>query len=48
MSGADVRETVGQLREILGTDRHEAAYEAGASLAREDAIAELRKQFSPA
>ncbi|HEY0473885.1 MAG TPA: BTAD domain-containing putative transcriptional regulator [Kribbella sp.] len=42
----DVRRTLERLREALGTDRYEAAYEAGATMNREDATAELRKVIS--
>lgn len=42
----DVRRTVERLREALGSDGYDAAYEAGAVLNREDATAELRKVIS--
>jgi len=42
---SDVRRTVERLRVGLGDERYEASYDAGASLARDDAIAELRKRL---
>ncbi|WP_460661110.1 AfsR/SARP family transcriptional regulator [Kribbella swartbergensis] len=44
--GADVRSTFDRLRESLGAETFEQAYDAGASLTRDEAIAELRKRFS--
>jgi tetratricopeptide (TPR) repeat protein len=44
---ADVRSTFERLGDVLGEDAFETAYGAGAALTREEAIAELRKRFSP-
>ncbi len=41
----DIRGSVERLREALGEERYEAAYGAGAALARDDAVAELRKRL---
>jgi hypothetical protein len=41
----DVRSTVERLRATLGDERYEAAYDAGASLPRDEATAELRKRL---
>jgi tetratricopeptide (TPR) repeat protein len=43
---ADVRSSFERLREVLGAEAFERAYDAGAVLARTDAIDELRKRFS--
>jgi predicted ATPase/DNA-binding SARP family transcriptional activator len=43
---ADVRSTFDRLREVLGVEAFETAYDAGAALARNDAVDELRKRFS--
>ncbi|GAA1547974.1 BTAD domain-containing putative transcriptional regulator [Kribbella hippodromi] len=45
---ADLRRVVEQLRDALGNDAYEVAYDAGAVLTRDEAIAELRKRYSPA
>jgi predicted ATPase/DNA-binding SARP family transcriptional activator len=42
---SDVRRTVDRLRASLGTDRYEALYGEGAVMARDEAIAELRKRL---
>jgi tetratricopeptide (TPR) repeat protein len=43
---SDVRRTAERLREALGTDRYGAAYDQGATMSRDDAMAEIRKIFS--
>jgi hypothetical protein len=44
--GSDVRRTAERLRESLGTDRYDAAYARGATMSRDEAMAEIRKIFS--
>jgi hypothetical protein len=44
--GSDVRRTAERLRGALGTDRYDAAYDQGATMNRDDAMAEIRKIFS--
>jgi hypothetical protein len=46
VADADVRNTYERLRDVLGEDAFETAYGAGATLTRDEAIAELRKRFS--
>ncbi|WP_433163542.1 BTAD domain-containing putative transcriptional regulator [Kribbella sp. CA-247076] len=46
IADADVRAGFDRLTDVLGAEAFEAAYGAGAALARDDAIAELRKRFS--
>lgn len=43
---SDVRRTAERLRKALGTDRYDAAYDQGATMSRDDAMAEIRKIFS--
>jgi tetratricopeptide (TPR) repeat protein len=43
---ADVRATIERVRDVLGADAYETAYDAGAALTRDEAVAELRKRFS--
>jgi hypothetical protein len=43
---ADVRSSFERLRDVLGAEAFETAYDAGAALSRNDAIDELRKRFS--
>ena len=43
---ADVRNTFDRLHDALGNEAFDAAYDAGAALTREDAVAELRKRLS--
>jgi hypothetical protein len=43
---SDVRRTAERLRESLGTDRYDAAYARGATMSRDEAMAEIRKIFS--
>lgn len=43
---ADVRRTVERLRETLGPDRYAAGYDAGATMTRDDAKAELAKRLT--
>ncbi|MFI6680545.1 BTAD domain-containing putative transcriptional regulator [Kribbella sp. NPDC050469] len=43
---ADVRASFDRLRDVLGASAFEQAYDAGASLPRDEALAELRKRFS--
>ncbi|TDU90110.1 putative ATPase [Kribbella voronezhensis] len=45
---SDVRRCQERLREALGADGFEAAYEAGAALTRTEALAELRARIAPA
>jgi tetratricopeptide (TPR) repeat protein len=42
---ADVQSSFDRLREILGAEAFETAYDDGASLTRDDAVAELRKRY---
>ncbi|GAA1566403.1 BTAD domain-containing putative transcriptional regulator [Kribbella sancticallisti] len=42
---SDVRRTAERLRVALGNERFEAAYDAGAALPRDDAMAEVRKRL---
>jgi hypothetical protein len=48
VGSSDVRRSHERLREQLGADGFEAAYEAGAGLTREEALAELRSRITPA
>ena len=43
---ADVRSTYDRLHDALGNEAFDAAYDAGAALTTEDAVAELRKRLS--
>jgi predicted ATPase/DNA-binding SARP family transcriptional activator len=43
---SDVRRTAERLREALGADRYDAAYDEGATMSRDEAMAEIRKIFS--
>jgi hypothetical protein len=43
---SDVRRTAERLRDSLGTDRYDAAYDQGATMSRDEAMAEIRKIFS--
>lgn len=43
----DVRRAVDRLRDALGNEKYDASYAAGAALTRDEALAELRKRFSP-
>jgi hypothetical protein len=43
---SDVRRTAERLRESLGTDRYDAAYDQGATMSRDEAVAEIRKILS--
>ncbi|MGZ0150099.1 BTAD domain-containing putative transcriptional regulator [Kribbella sp. WER1] len=42
---ADVQRLVDQLRDALGNEAYEAAYAAGATVPRDEALAELRKRY---
>ena len=46
LADADVRQTYDRLHDALGNEAFDAAYDAGAALTRDDAVAELRKRLS--
>jgi hypothetical protein len=43
---SDVRRTAERLREALGADRYDATYDEGATMSRDEAMAEIRKIFN--